>query len=350
MAMKKILKWASLLLAAGLFSCNTPEPLPQEDDDDENKDLIENYTVEAVVSITYRGSVTVENPLEGQGVLIVTDGNNVVCTSTTDKLVEFRLSGDNNNASFTLYSDKRYVLTLNGIKMKSAGRPAINLQSSKRCYLVIADNTDNYLADSGTYDTDKDTNESHTDLKGVLFSEGQLVVSGNGVLKIDANNANGHAIATDEYLRMRSGNIQIGKSAKQALHIKDYWLMEGGTLTADMVNDGAKITKGYIHITGGTVNMTVNDDGILTSYGDDVANDTDPDINTDITIDGGDITIFSMKTKSSGYGIRSTGNLYLNQGTLNLTVYSAATALVADYEGCSVYRNGAQINIVSSTD
>ncbi|MBO4369924.1 MAG: carbohydrate-binding domain-containing protein [Paludibacteraceae bacterium] len=335
------------LLLTGLTACSPNEPGDDSDADltDEEKDKVENFEFGHTVTITFGTNVEINNPLNGKGIDITVSGNDVTCTSTTNDLVEYVLSGTSNNGSFTLFSDKRYKLMLNGLNLKAEAKPAISLQSSKRCYLVLADNTSNTIADIGSYDTDKDTNGQGIDLKATLFSEGQIIVSGGGTLNISSGNANGHAIATDDYLRMRSGVVNVAKSVKQALHVKDYWLMEGGTFKADNVADGVKVTRGYIRIAGGSVNLTVEDDGLLTTYGDDVVADTLTNINTDITIDGGSVTIFSTKTKDSGVGIRSRGNIYLNGGALTMTVYAKSTALVTSTNGCQIYRNGTEVTI-----
>lgn len=196
--------------------------------------------------------------------------------------------------------------------MSSTDSCAINIQSSKRCFLVLEDGTTNKITDGAGYPTDKEELTSGgEDKKGAFFSEGQVIVSGNGTLELRGRNK--HALATDEYLRIRSGNITITNAASDGLHVKEYYWQEGGEINVNNQNDGLQCSEGYIKIDSGILNIVTADDGILTNYGDEPT-DTEA-IDASITINGGDINIIAM----SGKGMYSNGNIYLNAGKLTIT-------------------------------
>ena len=110
-----------------------------------------------------------------------------------DKIV-YELKGSCSNGSFTIYGTRKQCLYLNGVSLTNPSGAAINNQCKKRTFVRVAGS--NTLADgsSAAYAT---TGEE--DMKAVLFSEGQLVFSGDGSLTVTANNKQGKAgITSDE--------------------------------------------------------------------------------------------------------------------------------------------------------
>ena len=325
--MKKITTLTlTLLLIASLAGCSKKD----KDEDLDDKDLVENYTFTEKVTIDFGndGAPTISNSLEGSGVAVTTDGANVTVVSTTDENVEYTLTGTTSSGSLKIYSDKKFKLTLSGINMTSVNQPAINIQSSKRAYVVLSEGTSNSLTDSGEYDTDRDQNSDGEDRKGTLFSEGQLIISGNGSLKVNAFVK--HAIATDEYLRIRQGNISIYADNADGIHVKEYLWVENGTISIEAKSDGIQCTKGYITIDAGTLQINSQDDCIRTTYGQDPNNDTDSTIVTDITIRGGSIQVASSKLKDSAFGIYSTQRVLIGGGQIRASVYNQSHALFGE--------------------
>lgn len=144
-------------------------------------DLLANSTFSSVVSIQFGSAVTITNPLAGSGVT-VTESNGDVIINATVAEVEYVLSGTTTNGSVKIYSDKKFKLTLNGVSITNADGPAINIQSEKRAFIVLNDNTTNSLTDGASY-----TASGEEDMKATLFSEGQMIFSGAGTLSLKAN-------------------------------------------------------------------------------------------------------------------------------------------------------------------
>lgn len=289
-------------------------------------DLIENSTFSSTVTIHFSAGVTITNPLADAGVTITQEGDDVTITSTA-KAVEYLLSGTTANGAVKIYSDNKFKVTLNGATITNADGPALNIQSSKRAFVVLADNTTNTLTDGSAYAT-----VAEEDMKGAIFSEGQIIFSGNGNLTVRGNYK--HAIASDDYIRVRSGNITIAGAVTDGIHTNDAFIADGGTLAITAASDGIECEEGYIIINAGTFTLTTGDDGIAASYEEE-----DETITPYVTINGGTITVNS----SAGEGIESKSTLTINSG--NIATKTADDGLNA---GDAIYINGGDVYAYST--
>ncbi len=290
-------------------------------------DLVENSTFSNTVSIAFGTTTTIDNPLESSGVAIVQDGDDITITSTVAE-VAYEVSGTTTNGSVKIYSDNKFKLTLNGANITNNDGPAINIQSGKRSFIVLADNTTNTLTDGTTYVTSDDE-----DMKGTFFSEGQMIFSGSGALTVKGNYK--HGIVSDDYIRIRSGNITITGAVKDGIHTNDAFIADGGTLNITATSDGIECEEGYIVINDGDFTLNVGDDGIAASY------TTDDTIDPYVTINGGTFTI----NTTEGEGIESKSTLTINDGTININAYDDGLNA-----GTALYINGGELYVYSSTN
>jgi len=283
-------------------------------------DLIANSTFSNVVSINFGTAVTITNPLASAGVTITQSGQDIVITSSATG-VDFQLSGTTTNGSVKLYSEKKFKVTLNGVSITNNDGPALNIQSSKRSFIEMAAGTTNNLTDGATYAT------STEDQKGTIFSEGQLIFTGTGALTVKGNYK--HAIASDDYIRVVSGEITISGAVTDGIHTNDAFIADGGTIKITAGSDGIEVEEGHVIINDGTLNLTTGDDGIAASY-----KGTDAAIVPYVNINGGTITVKS----TAGEGIESKGILTINKGNISLITYDDALNA-----GKAIYINGGNI-------
>ena len=282
---------------------------------------LSNLTTEATIIITWNGaSATVEGNVDSVDVAV--DGAVVTVTSTTQKNVEYKLQGTTTDGNIKLYSDHKYLLTLNGVSLASSTTAAINNQGKKSMYVCVAAGTTNTLSDAENYTSADDTE----DCKGCLFSEGQIILCGTGTLNVTGNYK--HAIATDDFLNINQAlTLNIKGSVKDAVHTNDYIVVEAGT--TNIINcgaDGLQSDEGAIQINGGTFDITTTATAskCIKAVGD-------------IVINGGDFTLTASgngewDSTESDYSnaacIKTSGALTITSGTITATATGTASRCI----------------------
>ena len=277
---------------------------------------------DSLVLITYSGSTaTVNIPEEMEGVTCESGTSaHVVLTSTnTAKELYYAIEGSSTNGSLTINGTYKLSVMLNGVNLTSNQGAAINIQCGKRINLIMKDGSTNTLADYAAGEQ-----------KACLSTKGHFEIEGNGTLNVTGN-AN-HAIASKEYLQIKKSvkAINIKKAANDAIHVGQFFQMNGGEVTIDenTMNDGIQVeyetddndqivadeeNTGSVIIKAGTINITVNsaeDAKGVKAEGD-------------VTISGGTINI---EAKSNGSrGIQADGNMTIGEESGTTTITIAAT-------------------------
>ncbi len=227
------------------------------DDEATSEDNITNTTFDGIISITYKNTgATVSGKIEG--VEITTDGARVKATNSGDKKVKYILSGSSNDGSFTLYSSKKQAIELNGLTLTNTKGAAINNQSKKRTFILISGaNTisDGNVNNSGNYPEET----ADEDMKAAVFSEGQLIFSGSGTLKVNAIGKAG--ITSDDYVRFLTGsNVTVSSSKGHGVRGKDAIVVSGGNVnvTLESTATGKKCftSDSLVFIGGGNITLT----------------------------------------------------------------------------------------------
>ena len=271
-------------------------------------DFIENSQFASVVTITYNGTTaTVGNGVSG--VEVSSNGAHIVVNSTVSG-VEYVLNGTTTNGSFKVYSENKFKLSLAGVSILNPVGAAINIQSSKRVFVVCADETTNVLTDGSSYTATTDGE----DMKACLFSEGQLIFSGGGSLTVTGNYK--HAITSDDYVRFRSGcNITVVSAKKDGIHTNESVIIGGGILNISSDGDAIQCEEGGITMTGGFAKLSTTDNkahGLKSCL--------------DVVISGG--AIQAQVAGAASKGISCDGNLTISGG--KLTAFTSQTALYED--------------------
>ena len=280
---------------------------------DDYGDFIENYKPTNRVTITYNGDkATVSGTVSG--VMSKVSGAHVIISSTK-KNIAFTLKGTTTNGSFKLYSDYKTEVTLEGADITNPTGAAINIQSGKTIMVKLADGTTTKLADGATY-----TMTTGEDQKGAFFSEGQLVFSGTGSLEVKS--VGGHGIVSDDYVRVRGGNISVN-SVRDGINTNDRFIMSGGTVTVDAQQDGLDIGKGYIEIGAGKLTVNSVDEGITASYEGEDDGTVDATITPYIAIKGGLVKVAT--TGEKGHALRAMSTLTMTGGIVQATTRGAGS-------------------------
>jgi len=270
---------------------------------DDDQDQVGNSNFSTQITIAFDSSPIVTNPLDGQGVNIQADGDQITIQSTAEE-IEYILSGTTSSGTVKIYSDYKFKLTLDGVQITNPNGPAINIQSGKRIFVELKDGSTNKLTDGNSY-----TEVSGEDMKGAFFSEGQLIFNGTGSLQVNGNYK--HAICSDDYVRIYEGDITAISTVSDGIHTNDAFVMDGGTLTIQAATDGIECEKGYIIINDGTITVQSGDDGIAASY-----EDGDTSIDPYLEIYKGTISVTT--TGTSAKAIKSRGNLTIYDGTIKV--------------------------------
>ncbi|WP_107766088.1 carbohydrate-binding domain-containing protein [Nocardioides terrigena] len=188
-------------------------------------------------------------------------------------------------------------LVLDGATITSSTTAAVDVVDAQSVVVVLADGSNNTLADAATYADTSD--EAPT---GALYSTADLTIGGTGSLTVTGNANNG--IVGKDGLVISGGTIEV-TSVDDGIIGKDYLVVSDGDVTVDAVDDGLKADNttdagaGFVLVSGGAVTVTSEDDGVkgvqvLVSGGTiDVAESVEALEGSLIVIDDGDLELHS---------------------------------------------------------
>ena len=337
-----------------------------------DKDHDTSYDEKAAATVTLSGSTA---SVSGDGVAV--SGSTV----TISKAGTYVISGQSDGVQIKIEAEKTddVHIVLKGVTMTNTNA-AISATSAGHVYLTLADGTTNSLSDSASNRDEK--------ADAALFSKVDLTINGKGTLNVDGKKNN--AIKANDTLHITGGTYNI-TAVGDAFNVNDELNITGTTMTIDAKKDGVKVDNdedtsvGTMYLSDNTITVTAGDDGIHAS-GDlvidsgtyTVKNSTEGLEGKSITINGGDITIYSTDdgvnaanknaqqseifftmnggnlTVEVGQGdtdpIDSNGNITVTGGTIKMTGQTGFDFDgTATYTGGDIYFNGEkQTEIVNS--
>lgn len=309
---------------------------------DESGDFIENSAPEKRVNITFSETGVQITPTIVDGVTFTVKNNTHLTVDATPGKIQYIVKGECSDGSLKIYSTKKFQLMLGGLHLTNPKGPAINIQTGKTVYFTIGAGTTNSLCDGATYADAPVTNGEVEDQKGTLFSEGQVIFNGSGVL--DVTSYGGHAICSDDYIRIRSGKINILSAAKDGFHTNDLFRV-GRTseyapeISVNADGDAIDCGKGEIIIEAGKLLLNSKGEAIKVSN-----EDADTAVTASATIAGGYIKIATTGSKSSG--IKTEGNYNQVGGTLQIEVAGDGSKVI-NCDG-TVMLNGGKLTGIST--
>jgi len=322
--------------------------------------------------------------LNGDAIRVVGEGVTVTGkTATVTEAGAYTLSGALVEGQIIVdVADEGLVrLVLNGVDIRNSSGAAINVVKAESVLIVLADNTENYLADGANYVfASADTDEPNA----ALFSASDLTIAGQGALTVQGNYNDG--IASKDGLIIAGGALTV-TAVDDGIRGKDYLVVQGGALNITAQGDGLKAdneedaTKGYILVEAGTLNITAGGDAIeaqtdvsivdgafnLTAGGGSNSRVAETEsakgikAGVSLNIDGGAFVISTADdalhsnaslTINGGVYTLSTGDDGLHADAV-LTINGGDIAIMQSYEGLEsavITVNAGEIHIVASDD
>ena len=289
----------------------------------------ETAVTDNLVSIVYDGTtakVSVAGNVAQYVEATVSGAHVTIAQSNTaavdDDEITYQLSGSSSDGSLTLDGSYKCTVSLAGVTLTNPGGAAINITNSKRIQLSAKKNTVNTLTDA-----------AGGSQKACIYSKGQLQLQGNGTLSVAGYTK--HAIKSGDYITVKNLTLNITAAAGDGINCEEYFQMKSGTVTISGVSDdgiqcdlgGTASTgettdhededSGNIYLEGGTLNVTVTATAAKAVKSEG-----------DMRVSGGDITCKTsgggswdtddMKTKAAAC-MSADGNMTINGGTLTLT-------------------------------
>ncbi len=305
------------------------QSIPTDELDEEYDDFIENYATSRSVNITFSETGVTTGTLPS-GVTAEINGSHIVINSTIGK-IGYILKGNCSNGSLKIYSAKKFQLIVNGLNLTNPNGPAINIQSGKTVYFTIADGKTNTLCDGALYNAPvTGTDGIEEDQKGTIFSEGQIIFDGykNGTGTLNVKSLGNHAIASDDYIVVRGGNINITEAAKDGFHTKERFTMGRTTaytptVTVNATSNGIDCREGFVKIDAGKLEITSGSEAIKVVYEDSIPN---PIVIPDAYINGGYIKLTTTDEKSSA--IKTTRNYTQAGGIIHAEVKGNGSKII----------------------
>lgn len=325
------------------------------------------YFTEKDYDTSYDESTASKIELSSSSANISGDGVTVSdSTVTITKSGTYVISGQSDGVQIKITADKSddVKLVLKGATMTNTDA-AISATSAGHVYLTLAEGTTNSLSDSSSNSDEKEN--------AALFSKVDLTINGSGTLNVDGNKSN--AIKANDILHITGGTFNI-TSVGDAFNVNDELNVTGATMTIDAKEDGIKVdndddmTVGNMYLANNTITVTAGDDGIhasgnlvIDSGTYTVKNSTEGIEGKTITINGGDINVYSTDDgvnaanknaqQSDIYFTMTGGNLTVEVGqgdtdpidsNGNITVTGGSIKMIGqtgfDFDGTATYTGG----------
>ena len=325
------------------------------------------YFTEKDYDTSYDESTASKIELSGSSTNVSGDGVTVSgSTVTISKAGTYVISGQSDGVQIKIAADKSddVKLVLKGATMTNTDA-AISATSAGYVYLTLAEGTTNSLSDSSSNSDEK--------ANAALFSKVDLTINGSGTLNVDGKKSN--AIKANDTLHITGGIFNI-TSVGDAFNVNDELNVTGTTMTIDAKEDGVKVdndddmTVGNMYLANNTITVTAGDDGIhasgnlvIDSGTYTVKNATEGIEGKSITINGGDINVYSTDDgvnaanknaqQSDIYFTMTGGNLTVEVGqgdtdpidsNGNITVTGGTIKLIGqsgfDFDGTATYTGG----------
>ena len=307
--MEKKRQWlltTTLFISLGLAACGSQSVLSQADANTqtttktstssttqtasyfEASDLTATYDESKASKISLQGTTAT---VSGDGVTV--NGSTVEITKAGTYIVE----GTATNVQLKVAAGKEdeVQIVFKNATLKNTEAPLL-VDTAKKVILTLADGTKNEVAD-----------ESTSTVKGAIYSDSDLTINGKGSLTVNGN-------------------------ASNAIKSKDGIRIVDATVTTTAKKHGVAAND-FVNVTGATLNLSADEDGIHSDNEDDVLLGNVYLTNTNITVNAGDD------------GINASNTMLIDEGA-TIDVQKSVEGL----EARLIHQVGGTITVKSSDD
>ncbi len=241
--------------------------------------------------------------------IAVRDANVVIeqADDLNDELT-YTLSGTAADGSFYMNGSLKATVVLDNLSLTSQTTAPINIRNGKRIALC--------LVGASTL-----TDSAASDGKGALMVNGHSEIEGAGTLTI--NGYARHGYWADEYILLKksfTGQIDIAHTAEDGINVNEYYEQRGGTLTIAVTAAGGKginATGNIVVSNTATIDISATSDAYYDTTERDIKGVACLQTDSDVTIDGGSITLSA--TGRGGKGLKAAGTFTMTDGALTIT-------------------------------
>ena len=232
--------------------------------------------------------------------------------------ITYQLSGTSTDGEFALSGSYKCTVSLAGLTMTNPSGAAINIANGKRIQISAKEGTVNTLTDGadGTQ-------------KACIYSKGQLQLQGKGTLNVVGKTA--HAIKSGDYITVKNLTLNITGAVKDGISCNEYFQMKSGTVTISGVgDDGIQADLDGTTSTGETTDHEDEDSG-------------------NIYLEDGTLTV--TVTGQATKGIKAAGDMKVSGGTISVTTSGAGyyDSTEADAKGCAALKSDGNMAVSGGT-
>ena len=287
-----------LLGSAMLLSACGDNDKPEAPKDTQNSDATGKEKPDVV-------TVTAKVTLNGSTVSVDGEGasfENGRLSITKEGVYEMSGTLEDGQIYINVQKTEKVELYFKGVNITCSTSSAIYCDSADKLVIRLEEGTQNSLTDGAKYQYETADPEDPTDdLKpnACVYSDDDISIKGTGALTVVGNYKNG--ISSKNDIKFADATVTVN-AVNTGVRGKDSVTVESGNITVTAGKDGLKSStfeqgKGYLLISGGTVNITVEDDALQAE--------------NDISITGGSVTV-----QSGGKNINCPGTQTIADGCL----------------------------------
>ena len=241
-------------------------------------------------TVTVAGNVAqyVEPTVSGAYVSIAQSNTDAV----DDDEITYQLSGSSDDGQFALSGSYKCTVSLAGVDLTCTTDAAINITNGKRIQISAKKDTENTLTDCASGSQ-----------KACLYSKGQIQLQGNGTLNVVGNTK--HAIKSGDYITVKNLTLNITSAVSDGISCNEYFQMKSGTVSISGVgDDGIQCDLDGETTTGETTDHEDEDSG-------------------NIYIDGGTLSVTVPSGATAGKCVKAEGDIAVSAGTITLNAGGA---------------------------